>query len=80
MKEKTTKWWKKLSTFQIVCIVLTIILFVAIIIQIGVIINLKNRTDDTKRKNEEIAQEAKIEDLNFWQQNYLNNIRFIQIN
>lgn len=55
--EEKQKWWKKLSVFQITCIVLIAILIIAIIVQIGIMINLKNKTDDTNDKNDDIISQ-----------------------
>lgn len=46
--------WKNCSTFQKTCVIVTIILIVAIIVQIGIMIGLKQKIDSTKQKNEEI--------------------------
>ena len=56
MENEKTKW-KELSTFQKTCIILTIILIVAIIVQICVMIAIKNKTDDTKNKNDDIESQ-----------------------
>lgn len=55
--EEKQKWWKKLSIFQITCIILIAILIIAIIVQIGIMINLKNKTDDTNDKNDDIISQ-----------------------
>lgn len=47
---------KKFSAFQIVSIILIAILIIAIIVQIGIMINLKHKINNTKEKNDEISQ------------------------
>ncbi len=56
MENEKTKW-KELSIFQKTCIILTVVLIVAIIVQICVMIAIKNKTDDTKDKNDEIESQ-----------------------
>lgn len=70
MKEK--RIWKKYSAFQIVAFILTVLLSIAIIVQIGIIINLKNKTQDTERRNEEI--EKSPTENQSWQICYLKSI------
>ncbi len=53
MQEKQ-KREKKYSYFQIVCFVGTILLLIAILVQIAIIVDLKNKTEDTNKKNEEL--------------------------
>lgn len=60
MEEK--KWWKNLNIFQITCIVLVAVLIIAIIVQIGIIINLKNKIDNTNDKNDEIVSQLPDEE------------------
>ncbi len=55
MQEEKPK--KRFSIFQITCMVLTVILIVVIIIQVGILINLKIKTDKLKDKNDEIVAE-----------------------
>ncbi len=56
MENEKTKW-KELSIFQKTCTILTVVLIVAIIVQICVMIAIKNKTDDTKNKNDEIESQ-----------------------
>lgn len=56
MENEKTKW-KELSIFQKTCIILTVVLIVAIIVQICVMIAIKNKTDDTNHKNDEIESQ-----------------------
>lgn len=60
MEEK--KWWKNLNIFQITCIVLVAVLIIAIIVQIGIIINLKNKIDNTNNKNDEVVSQLPDEE------------------
>lgn len=75
MKEKE-KLWKKYSIFQIVSVILIAILFVAIIVQVGIMIGLKNKIDDTKDKNDEITNPENDKSLVVrpWMQTYENQI------
>ncbi len=57
MEEKKEKWWKKFSTFQLVCMAIIVILLIAIIVEVCVIVNLKNKIQDTQDKNEEIESQ-----------------------
>lgn len=67
---------QKPSFFQITAIIITVILFVFIIISIGVIIDLKHKTDKTKEKNDQITNSFFIEEnYSSVQQNYINNIK-----
>lgn len=77
--EEKQKWWKKLSIFQITCIILIAILIIAIIVQIGIIINLKNKTDDTSDKNDDIISQLPEDEQPETEEtsvlnNYLKNI------
>ncbi len=49
------KLLEKYSAFQIVAVILIVLLFIAIIVEVGIIINLKTKTDDKKRDNDEIT-------------------------
>ncbi len=60
--EEKQKWWKKLSIFQITCIVLIAILIIVVIVQIGIMIDLKNKTDDTNDKNDDIVSQLPEEE------------------
>lgn len=75
MKERE-KLWKKYSIFQIVSVILIAILFVAIIVQVGIMIGLKNKIDDTKDKNDEITNPENDKSLVVqpWMQTYENQI------
>lgn len=75
MKERE-RLWKKYSIFQIVSVILIAILFVAIIVQVGIMIGLKNKIDDTKDKNDEITnpENDKSLDVRPWMQTYENQI------
>ena len=53
MKEQNKR--KKLSIFQTTSIVLIGLMIAFIIISIGIIIDLKNKIDDTKEKNDAIT-------------------------
>lgn len=70
---------RKLSIFHITSIVLTAILVVFIVVSIAIIIDLKNKTDETKEKNDGITQSLICENLDFCSDNlydytiYLNN-------
>lgn len=77
--EEKQKWWKKLSIFQITCIILIAILIIAILVQIGIIINLKNKTDDTNDKNNDIISQLPEDEQPETEEtsvlsNYLKNI------
>lgn len=67
---------KKLSIFHITSIILTIILVVFIIVSIAIIIDLKNKTDATKDKNNELTQNLSTnnKEITKIQKNYLKNI------
>lgn len=65
------KTWKNLNVFQIVSIILIVILFVAIIVQIGIMINLKEQIDNTNQKNDEIVSNLPETD----EATYLKNIK-----
>ena len=62
MEEKKEKWWKKFSTFQLVCIVLIVVLVIAIIVEICVIVNLKDKIQNTQDKNDEIESQLPPEE------------------
>lgn len=47
---------RRLSIFQSTAIILTVLLFVFIIVSIGIIIDLRNKTNQLKEKNDEITQ------------------------
>ena len=67
---------QKPSFFQITAVIITVILFVFIIISIGIIIDLKHKTDKTKEKNDQITNSFFIEEkYSSVQQNYINNIK-----
>lgn len=70
------KLWKRYSIFQIVSVILIAILFVAIIVQVGIMIGLKNKIDDTKDKNDEITNPENDKSLVVrpWMQTYENQI------
>ncbi len=52
--QKEKKWWKNFSTFQIVAFILTILFVIGTIVTIAILINLKNKIDDTKDKNDQL--------------------------
>lgn len=73
MNEK--KWWKNYSVFQIVSIFLIALLVVAIIIELGIIISLKQKVDDANHKNEELEEMLpKEENAVSWQQPFIISI------
>ena len=75
MEEK--KWWKNLNIFQITCIVLVAVLIIAIIVQIGIIINLKNKIDNTNNKNDEVVSQLPDEEEtteSTYLESYIKNI------
>ena len=75
MEEK--KWWKKLNIFQITCIALVAVLIIAIIVQIGIIINLKNKIDNTNDKNDEVVSQLPDEEEtteSTYLESYIKNI------
>ena len=75
MEEK--KWWKNLNIFQITCIVLVAVLIIAIIVQIGIIINLKNKIDNTNDKNDEVVSQLPDEEETtepIYLESYIKNI------
>ncbi len=47
----------KLSIFQIVCAILVGLLLIAVVVQIFVIVNLKNRTDELQKKLDNLPKE-----------------------
>ncbi len=53
MKEER-KLWKKFSIYQIVSFVLIVLFVIGIIVTIPIMVSIKNKTDDAKKKNEEI--------------------------
>ena len=65
---------KKLNAFQIVSIILIGILLVAIIVQIGVMINLKNQTEERNKQNEEIT--SQLPENNETEAEFLKNLNF----
>lgn len=66
---------KKYSTFQIVSVVLIAILVVAIIVQICVISNLKNKMDDLQNRIDKLpADTTEEQNLEDWQKICLRNI------
>ncbi|MGN1201599.1 MAG: hypothetical protein ACI4R8_05055 [Candidatus Caccovivens sp.] len=65
---------KKLNAFQIVSIILIGILLVAIIIQIGVMVNLKNQTEERNKQNEEIT--SQLPENNEIEAEFLKNLNF----
>lgn len=74
---KEKKWWKKFSAYQIVAFILTILFVVGIIITIGVLVGLKDKIDDTKKKNEELEESLQEETANsssLWQNIYEKEI------
>lgn len=76
MEEK--KWWKNLNIFQITCIVLVAVLIIAIIVQIGIIINLKNKIDNTNDKNDEVVSQLPDEEETtepIYLESYIKNIK-----
>ena len=68
-------WWKNYSAFQIVSVILIAVLVVAIIVELGVIISLKQKIDDAKRKNEELEGMLPEQEVSTnWQNSYLISI------
>ena len=55
-EEKTEKTQKKRSIFQICAIILTVLLAIAIIVEIFVMVALKNGATDLKNKNDKLPQ------------------------
>ena len=77
MEEKKSRE-KKFSVFQITSIVLSIMLAIFILISIFIIVDLKQKTDDTKYKNNSISQTYKNEEkLTKIQKKYVNKINNI---
>lgn len=73
MNEK--KWWKNYSAFQIVSVFLIALLVLAIIIELGIIISLKQKVDDANHKNEELEEMLhKEENAVSWQQPFIISI------
>lgn len=75
--QKEKKWWKKFSAYQIVAFVLTVLFIIGIIVTIGVLVGLKDKIDDTKKKNEELEdslQEETASTSSFWQKIYEKEI------
>ena len=62
--QKEKRWWKNFSTFQIVAFILTILFVIGTIITIGILVNLKNKIDDTKDKNDQLEDVLKDKDKN----------------
>lgn len=60
---------KKLSIFQIVCAILIGLLLIAVIVQIFIIVNLQNKTQELEKKLADLPEES-IEDS----QNFCYNI------
>jgi len=68
-------WWKNYSAFQIVSVILIAVLVVAIIVELGVIISLKQKIDDANRKNEELEGMLPEQEVSTnWQNSYLISI------
>lgn len=68
-------WWKNYSAFQIVSVILIAVLVVAIIVELGVIISLKQKIDDVNRKNEELEEMLPEQEVSTdWQNSYLISI------
>lgn len=59
------KWWKNRSAFEIVSFILIIILFIAIIAQIGVILNLRSEIDEINKKQDQIENETPLQSTTF---------------
>ena len=66
---------KKYSVFQIVCVVLIAILVIAIIVQIGILIHLKLKTNDLEDKNDKLPT-IPVEEESFttWEISYMKAI------
>lgn len=68
-------WWKNYSAFQIVSVILIAVLVIAIIVELGVIISLKQKIDDVNRKNEELEGMLPEQEVSTdWQNSYLISI------
>ncbi len=68
-------WWKNYSAFQIVSVILIAVLVIAIIVELGVIISLKQKIDDVNRKNEELEEMLPEQEVSTdWQNSYLISI------
>lgn len=52
---------KKLSIFQIVCAILIGLLLIAVIVQIFIIVNLQNKTQELEKKLADLPKEESIE-------------------
>ena len=63
------------TIFQITCAILIGILIVGIVVQICVIVNLKNKKEKRKHENEEIPQITEEKMVEKWQEIYLNSIK-----
>lgn len=57
--QEEKKWWKNFSAYQIVAFILTILFVIGIIVTIAIMVNLKNKTDDAKKKNDELEDVMK---------------------
>lgn len=74
MNEENENKRRKNSTFQIVGAILVGILIVAIIVQIGIIISLKNKIDKLNEENSKLPEISDEKMPEFWQEKYLKNI------
>lgn len=55
--EEKVKWWKKFTALQLAMFVLTALLVIASIVTMGVIIDLKNKKDAAKERNEQLESQ-----------------------
>lgn len=69
------KWWKKFNAYQIVTFILTILFVIGVIVTICLLVNLKQKTDDAKKKNDQIEDILnKPEASSSWQHIYEKEI------
>lgn len=69
---------RKFSVFQITCMVLIAVLVIVIIVQIGVMVYLKEKTDELNDKNDKLPvvdDDEEIVDQEFWQPIFLEAIK-----
>lgn len=76
MQEETKETKRRFSAFQITCMVLVGILLVVIIVQIGIMVNLKQKTEELYDKNDNlpVVDDDESETEFEWSVNFLSAI------
>ena len=68
--KRNLDWLKKFSALQIAMFVLTAVLIIASIVTMGVIVDLKNKKDAAKERNDQLSSQLPEDDETngeFWQ-------------